>query len=56
MTSLKDELKRVLSLYHKNSLESIVGIKHLLDIAYEFTNGDIRTKQLGLTEDELICK
>lgn len=53
MTSLKDELEKVLSRYHKNSLDSIVAIKHLLDIATEFKNDDIRTKQLGLTEDEL---
>ena len=53
MTSLKDELEKVLSKYHKNSLDSIAAIKHLLDIATEFKNDDIRTKQLGLTEDEL---
>jgi len=53
MTSLKDELEKVLSRYHKNSLDSIAAIKHLLDIATEFKNDDIRTKQLGLTEDEL---
>jgi len=53
MTSLKDELEKVLSRYHKNSLDSIAAIKHLLDIADEFKNDDIRTKQLGLTEDEL---
>jgi len=53
MTSLKDELEKVLSRYHKNSLDSIAAIKHLLDIANEFKNDDIRTKQLGLTEDEL---
>ena len=53
MTRLKDELEKVLSRYHKNSLDSIAAIKHLLDIATEFKNDDIRTKQLGLTEDEL---
>ena len=53
MTSLKDELEKVLSRYHKNSLDSIAAIKHLLDIATEFKNDDIRTKQMGLTEDEL---
>lgn len=53
MTSLKDELEAVLSRYHKNSLDSIAAIKHLLDIATEFQNDDIRTSQLGLTEDEL---
>lgn len=53
MTSLKEELEKVLGKYHKNSLDSIAAIKHLLDIATEFKNDDIRTKQLGLTEDEL---
>ncbi|PCJ01113.1 MAG: type I restriction-modification system endonuclease [Flavobacteriales bacterium] len=53
MTNLKEELEKVLSKYHKNSLDSIAAIKHLLDIATEFKNDDIRTKQLGLTEDEL---
>lgn len=50
---LKDELDRVLSDYHKNSLDSMAAIKHMLDIANEFRNDDKRTKQLGLTEDEL---
>jgi len=53
MTSLKEELEKVLSKYHQNSLDSIAAIKHLLDIATEFKNDDIRTKKLGLTEDEL---
>lgn len=50
---LKDELEKVLSQYHKNSLDSIAAIKHLLDIATEFRNDDKRIKELGLTEDEL---
>lgn len=50
---LKDELEKVLSKYHKNSLDSIAAIKHLLDIANEFKEDDKRTKELGLTEDEL---
>lgn len=53
MRKLKDELEKVLSNYHKNSLDSIAAIKHLLDLANEFQQDDIRTKQLGLTEDEL---
>lgn len=53
MTSLKEELEKVLSKYHQNSLDFIAAIKYLLDIATEFKNDDIRTKQLGLTEDEL---
>lgn len=50
---LKDELEQVLSNYHKNSLDSIAAIKHLLDIADEFKNDDKRTKELGLEPDEL---
>jgi type I restriction enzyme R subunit len=53
MRKLKEELEKVLGNYHKNSLDSIAAIKHLLDIANEFQQDDIRTKQLGLTEDEL---
>lgn len=53
MTSLKVELEKVLGKYHKNSLDSIAAIKHLLDIANEFKKDDIRTTQLGLTKDEL---
>ncbi len=53
MRKLKDELEKVLSNYHRNSLDSIAAIKHLLDIANEFQQDDIRTRQLGLTEDEL---
>ncbi|QSE98649.1 type I restriction endonuclease subunit R [Fulvivirga lutea] len=53
MTSLKEELEKVLGNYHKNSLDSIAAIKHLIDIANEFKNDDKRTKELGLSEDEL---
>ncbi len=53
MTSLKEELEKVLGNYHKNSLDSIAAIKHLIDIANEFRNDDKRTKELGLLEDEL---
>lgn len=50
---LKDELEKVLGKYHKNSLDSIAAIKHLLDIANTMKEDDKRTKELGLTEDEL---
>lgn len=50
---LKDELEKVLGKYHKNSLDSIAAIKHLLDIVNEMKEDDKRTKELGLTEDEL---
>lgn len=53
MTSLKEELDKVLGNYHRNSLDSIAAIKHLLEIAQEFKNDDKRTQDLGLTEDEL---
>ena len=50
---LKEEPEKVLSNYHRNVLDSIAAIKHLLDTANEFQQDDIRTKQPGLTEDEL---
>ncbi|HET8886417.1 MAG TPA: type I restriction endonuclease subunit R [Salinimicrobium sp.] len=53
MSNLKAELEKVLGNYHKNSLDSIAAIKHLIDIANEFKEDDKRTKELGLTEDEL---
>ena len=53
MTNLKVELEKMLSKYHKNSMDSIAAIKHLLDLANEFKNDDKRTKELGLSEDEL---
>ncbi len=52
-TTLKDELDKVLSQYHKNSLDSIATIKHLIDLANEFRNEDKRRKELGLDEEEL---
>lgn len=52
-STLKEELEKVLSNYHKNSLDSIATIKHLLDLANEFRNEDKRLKELGLTADEL---
>ena len=53
MTNLKQELEKVLSNYHKNSLDSIAAIKHLLEIAQELQDDAKRTKELGLSEDEL---
>ncbi|MFV8226895.1 type I restriction enzyme endonuclease domain-containing protein [Christiangramia aquimixticola] len=53
MRRLKDELEKVLSNYNKNSLDLIAAIMHLIDIAKQFQQDDIRTKQLGLTKDEL---
>ncbi len=50
---LKDELEKVLSNYHRNSLDSIATIKHLLDIAGRYKDEDKRTKELGLEPDEL---
>lgn len=51
--SLKEELDSVLKRYHVNALDSIAAIKHLLDLANNFKNEDKRTKELGLTEEEL---
>jgi type I restriction enzyme R subunit len=52
-TTLREELERTLSSYHKNSLDSIATIKHLCEIADELRNEDRRIRELGLTEDEL---
>jgi type I restriction enzyme R subunit len=53
MTNLKKELEKVLGNYHKNSLDSIAAIKHILDIANELKSEDSRIKELGLNPDEL---
>lgn len=53
MSSLKEELEKVLSKYHSNSIDSIATIKHLLDIADQFKKDDQRIKELGLDESEL---
>jgi type I restriction enzyme R subunit len=53
MTNLKKELEKVLGNYHKNSLDSIAAIKHILDIANELKSEDLRIKELGLNPDEL---
>ncbi len=50
---LKDQLEDVLSKYHKNGMDSIAAIKHLVNIAAEFKNDNKRTQELGLSEDEL---
>ncbi len=50
---LKEELEDVLSRYHKNSIDSIAAIKHILDMANEFKQEYKRTQDLGLTEEEL---
>jgi len=51
--NLRKELVKVLSRYHKNSLDSIAAIKHLLDIATEMKDEHLRKQQLGLSDDEL---
>lgn len=53
MTSLREELEKVLSKYHSNSIDSIATIKHLLDIAEQFKQEDQRTQELGLSKEEL---
>jgi type I restriction enzyme R subunit len=53
MSSLKEELEKVLSKYHSNSIDSIATIKHLLDIAEQFKKDNQRVQELGLDENEL---
>ena len=50
---LREELEKVLSRYHKGSMDSIAAIKHLMEIAKSFKEEDARIKELGLTEEEL---
>jgi len=53
MRKLREELEDLLKRYHQHSLESIAAIKKLLEIADELKKDDVRTKELGLSDDEL---
>lgn len=44
VTNLKIEIDKMLSKYHRNSLDSIAAIKHLLDLAGEYQKEDKRKK------------
>jgi type I restriction enzyme R subunit len=50
---LKEALDKILSDYHKNSMDSIATIKHLLDMSKQMQDEERRKKELGLSDDEL---
>jgi type I restriction enzyme R subunit len=52
-TSLKDELEKVLENYHKNAIDSYTTIAELIERAKQLQEEDHRTKELGLTDEEL---
>ncbi|MHC1707342.1 MAG: type I restriction endonuclease subunit R [Bacteroidales bacterium] len=52
-TSLKEEVEKVIQRYHDNAIDSYATILELIKHAKEMTEEDQRTKQLGLTEEEL---
>lgn len=52
-TSLKEQVDKIIDTYHKNAIDSYTTILELLDRAKELQDEDLRTKELGLTEEEL---
>jgi type I restriction enzyme R subunit len=52
-TSLKEELEKVLENYHKNAIDSYTTIAELIERAKQLQDEDHRTKELGLTDEEL---
>lgn len=52
-TSLKEELEKVINRYHSNALDSYATIAELVQRAKDLQNDDERTKDLGLSEEEL---
>ena len=52
-TSLKEELEKVLENYHKNAIDSYTTIAELIERAKQLQEDDHRTKELGLTDEEL---
>jgi type I restriction enzyme R subunit len=52
-TSLKEELEKVLENYHKNAIDSYTTIAELIERAKQLQEEDHRTKELGLSDEEL---
>ncbi|MEZ4939014.1 MAG: type I restriction endonuclease subunit R, partial [Crocinitomicaceae bacterium] len=52
-TSLKEEIEKVIDAYHNNAMDSYTAILELINRAKEMQNADVRTKELGLTDEEL---
>jgi type I restriction enzyme R subunit len=52
-TSLKEELEKVIDRYHSNAIDSYTTIAELIERAKQLQNEDHRTKELGLSDEEL---
>jgi type I restriction enzyme R subunit len=52
-TSLKEELEKVIERYHSNAIDSYTTIAELIERAKQLQEEDHRTKELGLSDEEL---
>lgn len=52
-TSLKDEIEKVIALYHKNAIDSYTTILELIERAKDMQEEAKRQKELGITDEEL---
>ena len=52
-TSLKEEIEKVIDRYHSNAIDSYTTILELVERAKNMQQDDVRTKELGLSEEEL---
>jgi type I restriction enzyme R subunit len=52
-TSLREEVQKVIARYHDNAIDSYTTELELLKQAKDITEEDERTKQLGLSDEEL---
>jgi type I restriction enzyme, R subunit len=52
-TSLKEEIEKVIDLYHKNAIDSYTTILELIERAKEMQEEEKRQKELGITDEEL---
>ena len=52
-TSLKEEIEKVIDLYHKNAIDSYTTILELVERAKDMQEEEKRQKELGITDEEL---
>jgi type I restriction enzyme R subunit len=52
-TSLKEEIEKVIALYHKNAVDSYTTILELIKRAKEMQEEEKRQKELGISDEEL---
>lgn len=52
-TSLKEEIQKVIDKYHSNAIDSYTTILELIERSKQMRNEDVRTKELGLSPEEL---